>query len=171
MEVSLASMTSGQPADYAAIKAQSLKDTEAGRVPSDEESFKFPEFKLGMELHELVHLYWKYADDLRERIKEVPFGMNSQDEGGGWWFSWATQANDASSCLYRIFPDGAVFCREFPNDKISLNTFDAKLNVAVVVISDLAQLTPQAWDAQSSPGRIHCASRPWNLEAHYLPCQ
>ena len=139
-------------------RAQIEEHLETNVVPL-EEARKHESFNIGAGVNSYVLMFWKMSECIKdEGLTAVdPYCMHSQGNDGEWNFSWGLDnpitGESTRSCFYKIFPDGSVWCREYPEDQIQLGTVLNAWNLVCVIISDLIQ--SHDWDKQATADRLN----------------
>lgn len=137
-------------------QVEEIRDRHASEVPTYEEASKFRSFNLGSTVNSVVLQFWRHSEVIQKGELAEPYCMHSHNEDECWNFSWgfddAVRGDSTRSCFYTFKPDGSVLCREYPTDRIQLNTLLDAYNLACVIISDLLQ--SHDWDKQQTADRL-----------------
>ena len=139
---------------------QLTRDQIDERIPSNpmtyEECCEYASFKLGESVNTYLRMFWRLSESIESKGLTEPFCLHSPTDDGAWNFSWGLDNPDTGestrSCFYRIFPNGSVWCREYPSDEIQLVTALDAYNLVCVIISDLIQ--SHNWDKQETADRL-----------------
>ena len=151
-------MTKSLVAQVPQLTQAQIEERVSGEAVPYEVASQSPSFRLGEGVHQYVEMFWKLSESIQnDGLAPVsPFCMHSDNEDGGWNFSWGLDnpITDEStrSCFYTIYPNGSVKCREYPNDIIYIGKVLDAWNLVCVIISDLVQ--SHDWDKQETAMRV-----------------
>ena len=115
-----------------------------------------PSFRLGSGVNDYVLMFWQLSESIKGEGLPQPFCMHSDNEDGGWNFSWGLDdprtGESTRSCFYTFYADGSVKCKEYPDDSIFIGKVLDAWNLVCVIISDLVQ--SHQWDKQETAMRL-----------------
>ena len=151
-------MTQSLVAQVPQLTQAQIEERVSGEAVPYEVAQQSPSFRLGEGVHEFVEMFWKLSEVIQNDAVGAasPFCMHSDNEDGGWNFSWGldhpTTGESTRSCFYTFYANGSVRCKEYPNDLIFIGKAIDAWNLVCIIISDLVQ--SHDWDKQETAMRL-----------------